>query len=197
MRMFALIPVIMVAALPATACPSAVNLKQGIKVFEDDGTTHIFRSEGPDTIVMQTEFPDGYGNVLRLDHGAYVTEIIDVDEGVPLNDTLIVYDLHGSDAGPPPSPVAGVSWKGVLTATTTDGQELETQSVIWGNPTTFTVGECDFSALVGEIVYETSDGRFVEEVTYLTDIGIGLQTAWYDPDNGLDRYKPVWIDKVR
>lgn len=196
--MRSLITILALTATGALAeCPTADDMAAGVKVWEEDGTVHLFRQTAPGKVTLKTDFADGYGALMTLDQGAYVLEIVDMDEGLPLADTLIAYDLYGAQAGPPPGPGAGVTWESPVAILDGGQSDFETHQVIWAKQDSLQLGDCTLSVVEGRFTYFSVDGEYYEDVIYLSDLGFALQTSWYDPEYGLDSYTPVWIEAVK
>lgn len=194
------IPILAAFTLPQVAfanCPTESDLVNGIMVIESDGTEHLFVSASADTVFNFIVTADGYETRNTLVRGTYVLELVELETGRTVPDTMsrTRYAVPVSSI-PTPSANTRGDFQTVVTGYGEDLQEK--QSYAWGQEGTITIGECSYTMIPGKIRYENSDYFAIEGLYYLPALGISLLHEYSDSDFPTpDRYTFARIEAAQ
>ncbi|MEO1641217.1 MAG: hypothetical protein AAFU41_18435 [Pseudomonadota bacterium] len=136
---------------------------------------------------MIIDFGDGLVTEHLLAHGVYLLDVFDRENGQALADTRYVtaYDVS-VDAMPRPE--AGTEWVANVTIGESTGTFAEVQTHNWGAATQITLSGCTYDVIPSTIRYDNDDEWFIEDISYLPQVGIGLLTAYTDGVDGRYEY---------
>jgi hypothetical protein len=164
----------MLAAAPLAAqdaCPTASDLANGI-TFDLTGTeTETYRDAGNG--VVEVIYSDGEGFQTRtlLGQGAYLLEIVDLENGTPVPDTRTTY-AHIFPPAEMPKPQPEMVWASQVT-TTGDGFGQELHDHRGGVLSTITVGTCRYDTFRLTVTYDDADNT-IDTLQYLPELGFAL-----------------------
>lgn len=167
--------------LAAAQCPTAADLSgQGILMVQDDGTTEFYVAGQPGTTRAMLRHPDGSGGNNVFAQGVHLLQLMDVENGRPLLETLMVFDYPM----PPeemPVPRPGLTWEVEYQMTDSFGRFSERQVQSWGAAETRNYGACSYTVIPGTIEYFYDGGGHTEGLLYFPDLGVSFLTSWIDP----------------
>lgn len=178
-----------VLAGTALACPVADDLATGIRFTGPDGTFVVHRRIAPDVVEIDYVAPDEPGfSRSTLVHGVYILSIANFDAaGLPIPDSSAQFDRAGKQSDLP-VPSAGLSWTGSHDYVDGSGAYAETSMLTVGQPTTWALGPCTYTALSAAMTTEPEGGgTYTETMTYLPELGTAVFVAFDDP-NGAGGY---------
>lgn len=193
-------PLILIGLMTATPawaqCPVGADLQNGIRVTEDDGTTHVYTPLRNGIIQVESSYPDDYVTRNLLAQGNHVLQLANLDDGVLIPDSILNV-AYPSDVSTLPVPAANTVW---ITNTVVRGYGdiyKEVQTHTWGEPFDLTIGACSYQTLPGELNYVNDTSTIEEGVYFLIDLGFSLLYSYDDTEGDLDVYTFVDIEAVQ
>ncbi|MEM8537395.1 MAG: hypothetical protein AAGF56_05985 [Pseudomonadota bacterium] len=161
----------------------------GIQFGTEDGEVEIFKSLNANVVEQMSDLGDGLTVHTMLGRGVYLIDVFDKENGNTVPDTR-VSTSHATPIEEMPLPTANGTWQASVAVRDSAGVFAEEQSYSWGPETSLTLGDCDYTAIKGQIRYESDTDWFEEEVMYLPDVGITLLLAYTDEFEGRVDYPP-------
>ena len=161
------------ASVPNAAdCPVAADLAGGIRLTSDLNETETIRLEEDGSFIVRFEDAEGFGVVMRLVRGLYLTRSWPIDEGqVDFWPSMIV-NFPVSDAEMP-DPVPGEGWDVDVRLGGSDfADEGEEQSYSFGEPDRIAFGDCIYDYIPVTAVYIGAGDPFQDVYYYLTEFGV-------------------------
>lgn len=163
------------AALAQAGCPTAEDMRRGIRVDFADGSHEVFRTQasaaGGVEIIVDGLDAEGFGYQMELGQGVHLLAYRGMTDGAADIGSEIAYD-YGLLPGDLPVPVAEGQWSSQVTVTDQFGVRSEPQSHVWSGATTVDIGGCTYDMIETVIAYKTDDG-YREGVEYLPALGFG------------------------
>jgi len=189
MRLIAYVLLGWAATPAAAACVTSADLETGIRATAEDGETEVFRTIDTNLVENLVDLGDGLVVHYLMVHGLYIIDVYDRENGEILTDTRVV-TVHGTDRDALPLPKPKMEWAATVAVRDSLGVVAEEQTYRWGDATTVSFGDCSYQGIAGTIRYETEDNWFVEDVVYLSNVGITLINALTDPVDGRVEFPP-------
>lgn len=166
-------------ALPAAAmadCPGPGDLARGITLTYRNGDVETFREIRPGLVaVIGKHEGDGY-SLTTLAQGFHLLDTRDVDDP---EKSAISYD-YGMPADALPVPEPGATWTFDTVVTAANGPFEQVQTQTYGEPTHIEIGSCGYTAIEGQISYETAT-NVTEGIVYIRELGFGY-LRWRESD---------------
>lgn len=185
-----------VVAGPALAqCPTAADLRSGVRVTESDGTTNVFTAVGDGIVQNDGATTGGYTYRNLLAQGTHLIGLSDTDGGEDIPNTVrrMEYDM-AIPALPVPAPGMRNTYETVVTVS--DGSYDETQTQVWGQPTRLTIGDCTYDMIPGKLVYTNRDFVVREGLYYLPALEFALLHSYQSNDDPAAQYVATGIEAV-
>ncbi|MEM9966739.1 MAG: hypothetical protein AAF755_01420 [Pseudomonadota bacterium] len=170
--------------VPAFACPTVEDLRNGIEFRTADGGKEIHRQTRPDWIVITTTFADGNGTILEAYQGLYLLSLIPIEAGVPNLRQREDY-ANSAELEQWQAPEPNKAWEN---PTPSGGQALA------GPLETVLIDACRYDKFTVELTYNDDD-TYRETYDYLPDLGIGLLTKT-EASDGIDTYSYVSLRRL-
>lgn len=168
------------------ACPTVDDVTKGVRVTFDDDSYSIITRDAAGAVSETQVSSDGETYVFETSNGLLETGYI--EDGV--RDTFS-YDFDTADILPlkPWDRRAGTQ-----TVRGEDGNVIESVgfSVHTLGEGSYRIGTCTYPAIKVQTHYTFEDGSTMVELTFLTDLGIPLNTA-YRADGVVDVYRAIAI----
>ena len=170
----------------ALACPTADDIATGVRVTFDDDTFSILTRDETGAVIETQHTTDGEVFVFESANGLLETGYV---EG-GARDTF-TYDFDTSNLLPLKT------WSraaGTQTVTDENGDEIERVGFSYHTlgESSLRIGSCDYDAIRVQTYYQFEDHSSMVELTYLTELGIPLNTA-YRVDGVVDVYRAMSI----
>lgn len=183
-------------ALPAqAACPVAADLAKGIRFATEDGATETFTSDTPGLVASLYDY-EGVQTWTLLQHGIYLVEVSEAENGQPVPATKITFSFS-DPVGGLPNPVDGGGWSGVVTTLDGDKTSTETLSYSFGPTVTQVFGDCSYDTVPIEVSYPDRDPPFHEDLIFIPDLGLSVLSGVYEDGGSDEQYVYTSIESVK
>jgi hypothetical protein len=159
-------------AMAQTACPTANDLAQGIRVDRSGGYTEVFRAGGQGIIAVEGFIDRKLEYNLELAGGFQLLSYSGNVGESPVADDGLTYD-YGVPHADLPGPVANGRWQSAVTLTGIDGPYAEPQLYAYGPLEQISIGDCSYAMILVTIAYQ-NDINYIETVQFLPDLGISV-----------------------
>lgn len=154
------------------ACPTQSDLAEGIGFDIAGGGTETYKALNNGVIEVVYSDSDGFSSRTMLGQGAYLLEVIDLDNGAPDPSTRITYShVLAPEDMPVPRPNGG--WVSKVASMEGGSVTQEVQDHTFGPMGTLTVGACSYDTFEITVRYDDAD-ESIDTIAYLPELGIGL-----------------------
>ena len=155
-----------------SACPTANDLSQGIRVDRSGGYTEIFRSGGQGIIAVEGSIDRKLEYTLELAGGLQLLSYSGNVGETPDTEGDLTYD-YGVSHDDLPVPVPNGRWQSDVTVTAKTGPFSEPQLYAYGPQEQISIGSCPYAMIPVTIAYQ-NDNNYIETVQYFPDLGISV-----------------------
>lgn len=195
-----LLLVLLLAASPTlaaaqTACPTANDLTQGIRVDRSGGYTEIFRAGGQGIIAVEGTIDRKVEYNLELAAGLQLLSYSGNVGETPDTEGDLTYD-YGIPHADLPAPVPNGRWQSNVTVTAKSGPFSEPQLYAYGPLEQISIGDCPYAMILATIAYQ-NDANYIETVQYLPDLGISILVRQSDDSSAPTEFTIQRIGVVR
>ena len=168
------------SALPALACPTAVDLDgAGIRFANPQGETVTHTRLDPMRVQTDWSAGDAYVSRAILVQGVFVETLVDLTNGVVEPGSQGIYERSERPEALP-LPVPGLTWTGRQVYRDRDGPVDETLDITVGDAIKVRFGDCTYDALPVTMAYRGPDGGYSENVQYFPSLGTSLLVGGRD-----------------
>lgn len=181
--------------MAAAECPQAEDLAQGIYVGYDDNSVTRYYSTTPGEVIEDTVFNDGSGNrfvVITLG-GLFELTFLDMPAG-QVDETSRETSTYESDLAGELPVREGQQIRTVAVTTYADGATArEDYTLEIGAAPDLTIGDCSYAALAVSHRYDSLQGVFGIQQTFLPELGIAIYDGTTKAGGPPESYSALWI----
>jgi len=180
--------------LPALACPTAADLDTGIRIYDRNGGSEVFRRLNSDVVEAIYTDEDGFASRTQLGQGLYLLEYTDLENGAVLKDSRETY-VFAMSPRKMPQPQANTEWRADVVLRSADGLQPETQTYRIGPIKALKIGTCSYDAMEVTLTYAPGPDNEQEKFQFIPALGFSYITEFRD-DAGVDKYRYTRIEAV-